>query len=125
MHCLGRHADASRNLPDLHTLGDERDQAQVGAWFPPATSTAGGQQLRALVEFFVGLQHQAPWNRDSERFRGFPAYRNFKFGRLFERWITWLRTLQHLVDIVGSAAVHLSEVDTEGHQPGNRIFETP
>jgi hypothetical protein len=73
----------------------------------------------ALFNHLVCPQHQRVRNRQAERFRGPHVDDQLKLGRLLDREITWLRSLENLIHVAGSPAEHVDEVGGIHDQPAS------
>ena len=70
---------------------------------PKATNAT--QQTASLFDHFVGQREQRRGNDEAERLCGLEVYHQLVLGRLLDRELGGLLTLQNAIDVVSSASI--------------------
>ena len=67
-------------------------------------------------DHLIRAQQDRLWDGETERFGGLEIDHQFELGRLLDRQIAWLGTLQDLVDVFGRSAEEVIEARSIGDQ---------
>src|SRR6516162_11229492 len=65
------------------------------------------QQHSCSLDHLVGGSLQGQRNRQAQRLRGLEVDDELELGRLLDRKVGWLRTLEHTINIRGCPTIHL------------------
>src|ERR1700687_4838976 len=85
--------------------------------------THAPQQTTALFDHLVGAGEQCRWHNDAKRLCGLQIDHQLELGRLFDRQVGRLRTLENLVDEARSTTIYISSVRPVGQEEaGIRIL---
>src|SRR5712664_826601 len=78
--------------------------------------THAPQQTTALYDHLVGAGEQCRWHNDVKRLCGLQIDHQFELGRLFDRQVGGLRTLENLVDENGGPTIKVSVISSVGQE---------
>src|SRR5438876_7563190 len=78
--------------------------------------THAPQQTTALFDHLVGAGEQCRWHNDAKRLCGLQIDHQLELGRLFDRQVGRLRTLENLVDEDGGPTIKISNIGSVGQK---------
>ena len=78
--------------------------ADIGRTFPEVRLVPNSEVSGKLLDHLVGADQQRSWDIDANFFRSLEVHHQFEPGRLFDRQVGWLGSLEDFVHIRGGVS---------------------